>query len=620
MLWRALAELILPSGAGGNAGDAGLLVRRALQSQQASGFFPWQLCNATLGADDANSIEFTSLALGIILRGHASQLDATTVSLATESIPRTLSALSCDVTAGCNGNPRGSALTNRYTNVWLINAAAQVVLSGVAGLNPTVSSSSLANGLAEVTSWNTLTQSSGIIEYDSPTYYEGDASALGAAYVFAGAAQRGVIQQGLDLLWSDVGDNFFPSRGSLSGAHSRNQDFVTDHGGIDWFTYMLGWRAGLPQTTVEPLLERAILLELLQHPDAYVPSTATASQACTSKVVSSLWGDPKVGASRYNFVAPSCELSSVSAGYGQQDQQFVAEIGNDNLPVIDVVVDDTNNPYGDNQVQQGLFTKPVHLVPRPLGVQSQGDLFGLLEITPSLGSTSLATNIVFPLGAATVLLDGTPVAAYAQTLAASTSSVLGVMDSSGCVAARILMADPYGSSSPATIELVVDAAGLALNVGRLVAYHALPTVGGTPVACSAAPWGGGAAPLACQPRAAVLMKAGACSTSADLLQLMATVRAATLTTSAPTTTTWTADLSFDQSNFAAARNRTNGQVLTQSVGGSPMAFPNALLAQGLAATGPSVPAFPEFWGLGLLGSTLAISGLHRLRAAAVKRP
>jgi hypothetical protein len=615
MLWKALAELLLPSGSGGDVADADRLVQRAIQSVQPSGFIPWQLCNTSLDSDDANSLEFTAVALGIILRGHASQLQAATVSSATASVPSILSALECDVTAGC-ASPRGSTLTDRYTNIWLSNAAAQVLLSGVAGLSSNVSSAALSQGLSELTSWNTLVQSSGIIEYDSPTYYRADLDALEAAYAFASSTQRSVIHQALDALWTDVADNFFLARGSLSGAHSRNDDFITDQGGIDWYTYMLGWRTTAPQSLTDPALAPAIELELQQHADAYAPSSAITAAACPSKIVTSLWGDPTNGATRYNFVAPSYSLSSVSAGFGQQDQQFVAEVGNDALPVVAVVVDDTNDPYGDQTVTQGLFAKPVHLVPRPLGVQSQGDLLGLLEITPSLTSTSLATNIVFPLRAAKVLLDGTTITASTQTLAASTSSVLGVRDSGGCVAARIITATAYGSDSSRPIELLVDPAGLALNVGRLVVYHAPPRADGSAVACAAATWTAGDAPLACRPRAAVVMKAAACSTDADLSQLMATVRAATLTNTFMNTT-WTATLTLDQTTFSASRNRTTGQILAQSVAGSPMTFNSALSRVSVGGAQASAPALPASWGPGLLGAALGIAGLQRLRRGAV---
>jgi hypothetical protein len=616
MLWKAIAELILPAGAGGDAADADLLVQRAMQSLQPSGFFPWALCDTSLGPDDANSLEFTSLALGILLRGHASQLQAATVSSAKASVPLILSALACDVAASCSSSPRGSALQDPYTNIWLTNAAAQVLLSGVAGLTSQVSSAALSQGLAELTSWTSDTQTSGIIEYDSPTYYEIDAESLETAYAFAGSAQRGTIQQALDWLWSDIADNFLPARGSLSGPHSRNYDFLTDHGSIDWHTYMLGWRASVPRASSDPMLERAILLELQQHPDAYAPSATIASAGCLSKTVTSLWGAAASGATRYNFVAAPYAIGSVSAGYGQQDQQFVAQLASDDLPVVEVVVDDTNDPYGDQKVTQGLFSKPVHLVPRPLGIQAQGDLFGLLEISPSLTSTSLATNIVFPLGAATVLLDGTQVTASTQTLTASTGSVLGVMDRGGCVAARILHVDPYGTTGGPSIRLVVDPAGLALGVGRLVAYHAPPSADGRPIACATS-WTSGAPPIACQPRAAVVMKAAACSSSSDLSNLMASVRSATLTTTSASAQQWTATLSFDKSTFSAGRDRASGQILQQAVNGTAMAFGSALSVQRGAAIKPlPAPALPGFWGVGLLGSALGIVGLARTRAAA----
>jgi hypothetical protein len=569
MLWKAIAEFILPSGNGGNVADAQALVSRAMQSLQPSGFFPWQLCNTTLGSDDANSLEFVALALGILMQSHASQMDPSTVASIQAQIPSILTALACDVTANCAGNPRGSALTDHYTNIWLANAAAAIVLAGVPGVDPTAAASALTQGMSEISQWNQLTQMSGVIEYDSPTYYGADLEALQTAYAYA--AERPAIQQALDFVWFDIAANFFPSRESLSGAHSRNYNFLEDYGGVDWQTYMLGWRVDVPQTVAEPAVERALVLELMQHADRYVPSASVSAPAavCT-RVVESEWGNPMTGATRYNYVTPNFTLSSVSGGFDAQDQQFVAEIGNHDLPVISVVVDDTDDPYGNTTVKTGLFSKPTHLIPRPFGIQQNGTLFGLLEIVPNLTSTSLATNVIFPLQAASVRLDDTVLSAGMQTLAGSTSSVLGVRDSGGCVAARILLADPYGSSTAPIVELLVDSTGASLNVGRLVAYHAASQA--QAIACTTS-WTSGSAPLACRPRAALVMAGAACANDDDLSQLMATVRSATFTPStAATSTTWSSSLNIGGSVFAGTRNRTNGQIMARTVDNVDMAF------------------------------------------------
>jgi hypothetical protein len=588
MLWKAIAELDLPSGSGGNVADAVALVERAMQSLQPTGFFPWQLCNTSLGPDDANSLEFTSMALGILLRAHSAQLPTTTVASITAQVPSILSALKCDVTTGCGGNPRGSALVDSYTNVWLANAAAQVILSGVAGLDAAdagLSTSALDQGTSEFASYDQLVQTEGIVEYDSPTYYGADLEALESAYAFGDDQHRSTIQQALDWMWRDIAANYFPSRESLSGPHSRNYNFVESYGGVDWFTYMLGWRADVPQTVAEPNVERAILLELSQQPNAYVPAAdvVAAASECT-KLVTSRWGNSSAGATRYNRVTPAYALGSVSGGFGAQDEQFVAEVGDHNLPVISVIVDDTDDPYGTKTVKTGLFSKPIHLVPRPLGIQKNGTLFGLLEITPSLTSTSLATNIVFPLQAQAVLLDKAPIAASTQTVAASANSVLGVRDHGGCIAARILLADSYGSTA-AEFELVVDAEGLAVNAGRLVAYHAPPSADAGPVACGTT-WTSGSAPLACRPRAAVVIAGAACSSDSDLSQLMSTVASGTLTSSDSSATTWTASLSLGGSIYAGARDRTHGQILTQTVDATmPATFAAPLCVDGLDPTG-----------------------------------
>jgi hypothetical protein len=246
-----------------------------------------------------------------------------------------------------------------------------------------------------------------------------------------------------------------------------------------------------------------------------------------------------------------------------------------------VVADDTDDPYGNAPVTTGLFRKPEHLATRPLAVQQAGTLFGLLEITPNLTSTSLATNVIFPLLAESVFVDNTAVPAAMQTLAASTTSVLGVRDSGGCVAARILMADPYGGAAPAPVQVVVDGMGLGLNVGRLVVYHAAAQADA--VLCSTS-WTTGKPPLACKPRAAIVLASAACSTDSDLFQLMATVRSATFGTSDASTPTWTASLNIGGSTFVGARDRTNGKVTTQSVDGTQMKF-SALCVNGTDPSG-----------------------------------
>jgi hypothetical protein len=121
------------------------------------------------------------------------------------------------------------------------------------------------------------------------------------------------------------------------------------------------------------------------------------------------------------------------------------------------------------------------------------------------------------------------------------------------------------------------------------------------------------------PRTAVLMSAAACATDADLSQLMARAGAAALTTTTATTTTWTASLSLGGSSFAAERDRANGQILGQSVGGVPMSFPSALGLTTIAAAGATptpMPALPASWGVALFVSALGISGLLQLRRRA----
>jgi hypothetical protein len=163
------------------------------------------------------------------------------------------------------------------------------------------------------------------------------------------------------------------------------------------------------------------------------------------------------------------------------------------LPTIAVFADTWDSPYGKVlRNDRSGHAKPTHLRDGLATVQVEGAILELIDLSPGMQGEALqsvATNVVFPLRADQIVLDGNPVdlpqnvretlanqspkakdnpAIDGWSLPATTASVLGIRQGNAAVAIRIFSADGL-ANKPSTLVLKAD--GAPWGAGRLVAYH-----------------------------------------------------------------------------------------------------------------------------------------------------
>jgi hypothetical protein len=216
------------------------------------------------------------------------------------------------------------------------------------------------------------------------------------------------------------------------------------------------------------------------------------------------WGD-QPGDDRYSFITPEFSAGSTSSWYGAQDQQISVQLAERDpqappaLATISVCGDSIDAPYGKVLIKDRTgHAKPVHLRNAMAAVQHEGMLLVLMDLSPGLGTeavSSVATNILLPLRAEQIVLDGQPVklpeeirqvlaadsaavrsgsatsqpsAGACWSLPAATGSVIGIRHGNAGVALRILAVDGLAGQQP---SLALKADGAPWGAGRLVAYH-----------------------------------------------------------------------------------------------------------------------------------------------------
>ncbi len=100
-------------------------------------------------------------------------------------------------------------------------------------------------------------------------------------------------------------------------------------------------------------------------------------------------------------------------------------------------------------------------------------LLTLLDLNPSQAGavSSLATNILLPVDADSISIDGREVSLRQPIqMAVTTNSWIGVRELSGAVLIRMFSVDPLNGVGP-RIVLQSDSTGLGYRAGRLTAYH-----------------------------------------------------------------------------------------------------------------------------------------------------
>jgi hypothetical protein len=493
-----------------NTAKAEAAMRRAFAVQDMNpaskeyGAFPWDIQG--LNHSDANSVEFTLESVGPILLRYSEKLTPDFKRYAVEHVRAGLIAV------------RRHKVAVTYTNIYLMKIENLLLLGEWSHDDEAVK-----QGGDMLDQWLSSCRRNGIHEYASPTYSAVQLNCLCSAYLCTSHVElKPKLKIGLDFLYASMIANYFPGQQGLAGAHSRTYDFLFDNGGVDQHYLLLGLRKLAP---FRGIFADSCGTYINYVEGGYTPSAELLSlPKLPQRTITETWGD-QPGEDRYTFITPEFSAGSASGWYGPQDQQIAVqlaqnqtELASSPLPTISVCIDSMDAPYGKVlTMDRGGHNKPTHLRDSLAAVQHEGSILALLDISPGFTTDpvqSIATDILLPLRAQQIVLDGQPVSPDGErSLPAGLTSVVGIRQGNGAVAVRIFAADGLAGETPA---LAFRTDGAKWGAARLVAYHyhgeskTFDRPGG---------------PI----RAGVLIVAGRCETDAEFTALMDQVRNAEIT-------------------------------------------------------------------------------------------
>lgn len=477
------------------------------------GYVPWTEGDLDIKLDP-NSIEFATHSMGPILLVYGDKLSDSFKRRTKLHIKAAFEAL------------RSHHPPVWYTNIFLMNTVNMLLMGQAVG-----DKKAQADGSAQLDTWLDYTRQAGIHEYDSPIYYGVDLDSLYIAYRLCDKPEvKAKLKAVLDLFWSDMCANYFPANKRLSGPQSRNYDFLGGAGGLSAFYWLEGLLDADPNGG-------SAYLYLGSGPEGYRPSADTLALASLrERVIKSTW-DTKPGGDRYSYMTRDFVIGGASGYYEPQERPISVELASKKgLPVIVVIPDTFDSPYGKAKIIDACgHSKPFHWPLHPTCVQEKGTLMALLDLNPAglkswergkrdevVPVETLATNVILPAKADSILLDGKPVSTASPfKKKAKAGSVVGIREGKAGVAIRIFAAEGLHAgpgfeprtSVEAEFVLQADKDGLESGALRYSVYH----------------YRGEAMKLK-EPatRVGLLISAAPCKTDADLVKLMDSLKAASI--------------------------------------------------------------------------------------------
>jgi hypothetical protein len=451
--------------AGGSPAQAQQLLALAFSVQNMDvssptyGSFPWYYNSSAV--TDPNTDVFTSQALGPIWLHYGQLFPASFQAQMRTHLQATTSAL-----------VRRKAGVS-YTNIYLMDAISLLLIGQSLG-----DGASIQTGTVAIQQWNTYTQAGGIFEYGTSDYYSIDLDSLVMGYLYCNnPSLHSMFQSILDYFWTDIKANYFYGTQDLSGAHSRDYDFLYGRAGLLYYFWTEGKNNWF--TTDLNLVEmgQVYVLENGLSSAGYHPNWNAlpgVSDASPKWIVQS--NSTALNSDRANWVTADFALGSASANYGPQDKLINLELNTNKplFPDITVVPDVYDAPYGMRVEpdSQG-HLKPDHQPLNPASVQKGGMLLTVLDLDPALAGnvSNFASNIVLPANADSISVDGTNVNLTTPTkIPVTTHSWIGIREGQSAVLIRLFRVDALGATAP-VIVLQSDANGLGYGAARLTAYH-----------------------------------------------------------------------------------------------------------------------------------------------------
>lgn len=452
--------------AGGSIAEAQQLLTLAFAVQNMNvtsptfGSFPWYYnSNAVV---DVNSDVFASQALGPIWLHYGHLFPVNFQIQMQQHLKATISALL----------RRNAAVT--YTNIYLMNTVSLLLIGQSVG-----DASAVETATQMLNYWNSTTLAAGgVAEYGTSDYYSIDLNSLVMGFIYSSASLHGTFQSILNYFWTDIKANYFYGTQDLSGAHSRDYDFLCGSAGLLYYFWTEGKNSRF--TTDLNLVEmgQVYVLENGLSTGGYHPNWSALPGVSddTPKWITQTTSAATLNADRENYVTADFALSSANANYGEEDKLINLDLASNDplLPNISIVPDVYDSPYGtviapDN----GGHLKPAHQRLYPASVQKGGMLLTVLDLDPAdAGSvSSFATNIIIPAKADSISINGEMVnLATPARITLSTRSWVGIREGQSAVLIRIFTVDSLGAVAPLLV-LQSDATGLKSGAARITAYH-----------------------------------------------------------------------------------------------------------------------------------------------------
>jgi len=258
-----------------------------------------------------------------------------------------------------------------YTNIFLMKTWNCIAIGEATG-RPGLAD----EGYAMLDRWLLHAWDCGVHEYVSPTYYGTDLDSLGLIARFARRrAGRRAAEAALRLFWTDIAANWFEPGLRLGGAHSRDYDYLTGHGYLDWHLRLAGW---IP---TEPTFRPSTFMELCRWQPPRRLKRRVAGLA--PRMVHQRWGaQPWQRAAHYVGRRFSIGCGTI---YEPTGKQLVVNLpGGPGTPVVNFLMDARGDAYGKKREPTGGgHSKALHVVPFQMSVQRGADALVLSSADPA---------------------------------------------------------------------------------------------------------------------------------------------------------------------------------------------------------------------------------------------
>ncbi|MFN5757797.1 MAG: hypothetical protein ACK54F_08280 [Planctomycetia bacterium] len=332
--------------------DEALGIARSMQDttpgSEHFGNYRWRLGDERV--TDPNAVAFATELTSLLRLAHAEALSPAARDL--------LDAMHDDAGAALDRHP----VKPGYTNIFLLKIWNHLALGRLGD------SQARRRGEELWVEWVGHVRRHGITEYSSPTYYGIDLDCLGLIARHAeDEAIRGQAQSMLTLLWTGIAANWFAPAERLSGAHSRDYDYLFGRGYLDEHLHAAGWLANWAPTESAGWLPKAPRehLHTFQNDCRWNPPAdlrATVGDHTRRFVVQRFNAEPWARAT--NYVGRSMAIGIAGECRGPEDKSLAIHLpGGRSTPNVTLVFDGRDDPYGRHKelVGHGAQAKAHHL-------------------------------------------------------------------------------------------------------------------------------------------------------------------------------------------------------------------------------------------------------------------